>query len=85
MESRGNLNCFKLLFCNCVNLSSPARIIFLLDFHSQIKLSLFDEKNVISFQLVIKVKGRRKLGTKYTVVEYVLFLSKFCLESNPQQ
>ncbi|RMX44773.1 hypothetical protein pdam_00009176 [Pocillopora damicornis] len=40
--------------------------------------------NLHADKLVIKVKGRRKLGTKYTVVEYVLFLSKFCLESNPQ-
>jgi len=36
-------------------------------------------------KLVIKLKGRRKLGTKYTMAEHVLQLSTLCLESNPQQ
>ncbi|PFX19516.1 Synaptotagmin-4 [Stylophora pistillata] len=40
--------------------------------------------NLHADRLVIKLKGRRKLGTKYTVVGHVLILSKFCLESSPQ-
>lgn len=36
-------------------------------------------------KLVIKLKARRKLGTKYTIAEHVLKLSTLCLESNPQQ
>ena len=43
-------------------------------------------RNVVNcFQLVIKLKGRRKLGTKYTVAEHTLLLSNLCLESNPLQ
>ncbi|KAK2560441.1 Uncharacterized protein P5673_016790 [Acropora cervicornis] len=36
-------------------------------------------------QLVLKLKGRRKLGTKYTIAEHLLKLSTLCLDSNRQQ
>ena len=49
------------------------------------KLFFFTFLDKCFFQLVLKLKGRRKLGTKYTIAEHLLNLSTLCLESNRQQ
>ena len=46
---------FRLFFCNCVNCSSLARITALLDFHPQVKWSLFHWKLHVSVKFVVFV------------------------------